>query len=283
MTISIECPNQYRLAETKRIEVHGLPGLGTCTLVLRLDLGIRPPKVDTYLDNLWIRVEWSDNRQRMLGTAMPDESQSIRISPHHSELSLNFRIPLSYGQIEAIESLRAGGDFRLALWLSAQVRQGSDVSGSYGRTEFDVRQQDWIRALQEMEYQKTFLFELPLPKEDKVNEPASGIIRKAQQYLLSGHYDQCVAECRKLLEAYSLGEGDKLLLKAARDRYKGDQPSRESMDIPERMLVLRDAINHATQLAHHHHANDGYSRDQARAILGAAVSVLASFNTRKRL
>jgi hypothetical protein len=277
MTINIESPDRYRLAETKRIEVHGLPGLGTCTLVLRLDLGIVPPKTDTYLENLWIRVEWCDNRQRMLGTAMPDESHSIRISPHHNELNLNFRIPLSFGQIEAIEALRNGGDFRLVVWLSVQVRQGSDTSGSYGRAEFDVRQQDWIRALQEMEYQRTFLYELPLPKNDRPEEPAAGIICKAQQYLLSGHYDQCVGECRKLLEAYSLGEADEQLLKTAREKYKGDRTARESMEIPERLLVLRESLTHATHPAHHHNTSDGYSRDQARAILGASISVLAAF------
>lgn len=274
MTINIESPDRYRLAETKRIEVHGLPGLGTCTLVLRLELSIVPPKTDTYLENLWIRVEWSDNRQRMLGTAVPDQPQPIRISPHHNEMNLDFRVLLSFGQIEAIEALRNGGDFRLAVWLFAQVRQDGDVSSTSGRGEFDVRQQDWIRALQEMDYQRTFLYELSLPKDDKPEEPAAGIIHKAQQYLLSGHYDQCVGECRKLLEAYPLGDADKQLLQTAREKYK---TGRESMDIPERMLVLRDVLTHATHPAHHHITSNGYSRDQARATLGATISVLAAF------
>ena len=280
MSISIQCPNRFILAELKRIEVYGLPGLGTCTAVLRLNFSVRPPEVEAFLEDLWVRVEWGDNHQRMLGTAMPDESQPIRISPHHNELALHFRIPLSFSQIEAIEARRNGGDFKLVLLLSTQVRQGGEVSGSYNRTEFDVRQQDWIRALQQMDYQQTFLFELPLPKDDKANEPAAGIICKAQQYLLGGHYDQCVGECRKLLEAYPMAEADKQLLKAARDKYKGDQPAREAMDIPERLLILRDAVTHVTQLAHHHHTNDGYSRDQARAILGAAVSVLSVYTGR---
>ena len=280
MSMSIQCPNRYTLAELKRVEVNGLPGLGACTLVLRLNFSVHLPKTETSLENLWIRIEWGDNRQRMLGTAMPDQGQTFRISQHHNDLSLNFRIPLSFSQIEAIEALRNGGDFRLALWISTQVRQGSDVSSSTGRTEFDVKQQNWIRALNEMDYQQTFLFELPLSKDVKANEPAAGIIGKAQQYLLGGHYCQCVAECRKLLEAYALGDADKQLLKAARDKYKGDQPTRESINIPERLLVLRDAANHATQLAHHHHSNDGYSRDQARAILGSTISVLSMYARR---
>lgn len=277
MSITIECPNRFILAELRRIEVHGLPGLGACTAVFRLTFSVHPPKVETFLENLWIRGEWGDNRQRMLGTAIPDEGQPVRISPHCNELGLNFRIPLSFSQIEAIEALRNGGDFRLALWLSAHVRQDTKASDTSGRTEFDVKQQDWIRALEQMDYRHTFLFELPLPKDDKVNEPAVGIIHKAQQYLLGGHYDQCVGECRKLLEAYALGDSDKQQLSTTRDKYRGNQETRESMDIPERLLILRDVVTHATQLAHHHHMYDDYSRDQARAILGATISVLSVF------
>lgn len=278
MSIDIECPNRLRLAEAKRIEVHGLPGLGSYTLVIGLQFAIFAPKIDTYFQHLSLRLDWGDNRQRMIGTALPDQSQPIRITQHSNELSLYFRIPLSPYQMEAIESFRNGGDFKLAIWLAGQVVQGEKTSDIQRHGEFTVRQQEWVEALERMEYRRTLLYEMSLPGEDKSGEPAAELIRKAQRHLLHGHYDQCVGECRKLLEAYPLSASDEKLLSIAREKYKGDGEARKSMDIAERLIVLRDALTHATHLAHHYHNGNGYSRDQASAILGVVVSLMSAFS-----
>lgn len=277
MSISIEHPNGRRLAEARRIGVHGLPGVGGYTLVVNLHLSVFPPGSDTYLRDLAVRVDWGDNQQRMIGTGAPDQAQPVRISKYDNEKLLCFRMLLSPSQIEAIEALRNGGDINLSIWISGSVFQDGSTSSIQQQGAFTVRQQEWIEVLERMDYRRTFLYELPLPFDENGTEPTAALLRKAQYHLMRGHYDECVGECRKLLEACPLSEPDQRVLKTGRDKYKGDRTARESMDVPERMLVLRDALAHATHLAHHHSSSDGYSRDQARAIFGVTISLLSGF------
>ncbi len=131
-----------------------------------------------------------------------------------------------------------------------------------------------------MGYHRSFFYELPLPYVKNGQESAATLIKKAQHYLLCGDYDDCVGKCRNLLEACSLTNAAQKKAKRAREKYKGDQGKRESMDASERMLVLREAVINATHLAHHHNSGPGYSRDQARAILGATISILSVFASR---
>ncbi len=277
MSISINYPSGHTLGEVKNIRVTGLPGVGSYTLVIHLQLSIYPPKSETFFNNLSIRIDWGDNRQRMLGSAIPDESQPITI-PQSPDKTICFRMLISKHQLEAIESLRNGGDFPLSIWLTGNVIQSDRMTNIYQHEIFTVKQQEWVEALASMEYRRTFLFELPIPFVENEQEPAGHIIRKAQNHLLRGQYDECVGECRKLLEVYALDDSDKKLLKSAREKYKGTQDARQSMDIPERILILREALVHTTHPAHHHSNDDSYSRDQARAILGSTISMLSNFS-----
>ncbi len=86
MGISIEQPSGHRLAEARRISVHGLPGVGGYTLVINLHLSVTASTTDTYLSNLSIRVDWGDNQQRMIGTGVPDQAQPIRLSQYSNEV-----------------------------------------------------------------------------------------------------------------------------------------------------------------------------------------------------
>ena len=277
MSISIEQPSGHRLAEARRISVHGLPGVGGNTLVIDLHLSLMAPITETGLSNLSIRVDWGDNQQRMIGTGIPDQAQPIRLTQYTNEATISFRLLLSPTQIEAIETLRNGGDLNFSIWLLGNVFQDGNSSNIQQQGTFTVGQQEWVEALNRMQYCRSFLYELTLPYEDDTEEPAFALVQRAQHHLLRGHYDECVGECRKLLEAYPLNDADQKVLKSVREKLMGDRTTRESMDVPERMLALRDALTNATHLAHHHNSRDGFSRDQARAIFGVTISVLASF------
>lgn len=277
MSIGIEQPSGYRLAELKRISLHGLPGIGGYTLVVNLHLTVTAHDTDICLSNLSLRVDWGDNKQRMLGAGIPDQAQPLRITQYDNEKIIGFRLPLTPYQIEGIESLRNGGDVKLSLWLLGNVVQDGASSTIQQQGTYTIPQQEWVEALNRMEYCRSFLYELTLPFDENDEEPLFALVQRAQYHLLRGHYDTCVGECRKLLEAYPLSDEDNKVLKSARDKLKGDRAARESMDIPERMLALRDALTNATHLAHHHNNTDGYSRDQARAILGITISLLTVF------
>jgi len=209
---------------------------------------------------------------------VPDQAQPIRLSQYSNEATIGFRLLLSQNQIEAIEALRNGGDISLSIWFLGNVFRDGNSSNIQQQGAFSVSQQEWVEALNRMEYCRSFLYELLLPYVENEQEPATALIKKAQHHLLRGHYDECVGECRKLLEAYPLTDADRQVLKMAREKHKGDRAARESMDVPERMLALRDALTNATHLAHHHNSSGGYSRDQARAILGATISILSVFS-----
>lgn len=281
MGISIEQPCGHRLAEARRISVHGLPGVGGYTFVINLHFSVTAPTTDTYLTNLSIRVDWGDNQQRMIGTGIPDQAQPVRLSQYSNDATMGFRLLLSPSQIEAIEALRNGGDVSLSIWLLGNVFQDGGSATIQQQGTYKVSQQEWVEALNRMEYCRSFLYEITLPFEDDVDEPAFALVQRAQHHLLRGHYDECVGECRKLLEAYPLTDEDRHVLKMAREKSKGDRAARESMDVPERMMALRDALANATHLAHHHNSSEGYSRDQARAIFGATISVLSVFTEKE--
>ncbi|EAR21577.1 hypothetical protein [Nitrococcus mobilis] len=273
MTISIVTSNCQILADVYQIQVNGLPGLGGYTLIINLHCTVRSLETQTFLRHLVIRVDWGGEEQRRIGFAIPEQAQPIQISSSGQQ-TLEFRLALTPQQLEAIEARRNGGDFRLRIWLTGEVTQGGNIATITESGEHHIRQQDWIEALERMEYRRSLLYEVPLPDQESGAEPAADIIGKAQYHLLRGHYDECVAECRKLFETYPLSKEDEAQLGRAREKFSGGRDGKESMDIPERLILLRDAIKHATHPAHHNHGRDSYSRDQARAILAAAVAMM---------
>ena len=278
MSISIDNSRGHRIAEVKRISVHGLPGVGGYTLAINLHLMVTASVTEVFLNNLSIRIELADGSQRLLGIAIPDQAQPISISQYDNEKIVTFRLLLSPNQIEAIEALRNGSDIDLSISLLGNIVNEVNSKKIQQQSTFKVNQQEWVEALNRMEYSLSFIYELTLPVTENQKDPAVEIIKKAQYHLMRGHYDECVGECRMLLEAYPKTDEDNKALKLARNKLKGTQADRESMDVPERMLVLREALTNATNLAHHHNISDGYSRDQARAIMGCTLSLLSAFS-----
>lgn len=268
MSISLNDPNGYRVAELREIKAHGLPGIGSYTLVLNLHFVVTP-RAEATISKVSLRLEWGDNTQRMIGIAVPD-IPSIRITPYSTDIQINFRLPLSGAQIEDIESRRNGGNFRLTLWFMGDLEQAGISQSKSDRHEFEVRQQDWIEALELMEYRRTMLFELPVPSSDV---PIGELVAKAQAFLYKGDYDQAVTFCRQAIEKTEALVGDRSATNRAVDKYRDD---RKGMDTTERLLFLRESLKNTTHLAVHHSPNhNGYSRDQANAILGTTISLLS--------
>lgn len=268
MSIGLDDPDGHRVADLREVKVHGLPGVGCYTLVLNLHFKVASPRADTTIRNVSIRLEWGGSEQRMIGVAMPD-SPPIRITQYSTDIQIGFRLPITGAQIEDIEKHRNGGNFKLALWFMGEVEQGGKSQNKSDRHEFEVRQQDWIEALERMEYRRTMLFELPVPS---VDAPIGELVAKAQAFLHKGDYDQTVTLCRQAIEKIEALAGDRAAASRAVDKYRDD---RKGMDTAERLLFLREALKNATHLAVHHSPSHwGFSRDQARAILSTTISVL---------
>jgi len=144
MSISIELPNNRRLAEVKRISVGGSPGVGCYTLVINLHLSVMAHETDSDLSNLSIRVRWGDNQNRMIGIGVPNEAQPIRLTKYGGEKTICFYLLLSPTQIEGIEALRKGGDVRLSIWLIGNVSHNGNSSTIYEPETFSVMRQEWL-------------------------------------------------------------------------------------------------------------------------------------------
>lgn len=272
MSISLDAPNDRRVAELRDIQISGLPGIGCYTLVLVLHFTATHPKAEVLIRNVSIRLDWGDNFQRMIASGIPDDSPPVRITQHSTDIQICFRLPLSPSQVGEIESRRNGGDFGLALWFVAESTQNGAFRSIAGRHEFPVRQQVWIEALECMEYRRTMLFELPVPGAES---PIGELVRKAQLFLNKGEYEQTIGLCRQAIEKAEGYLEDRTAASRAVERYREE---RKNMDATERMLFLREALKHATHLAvHHSEGHDGYSRDQANAVLGATISLLSLF------
>ena len=139
MSISIETPSGHRLAEARRVSVHGLLGVGGYTLVINLHLSVMAPTTETWLSNLSIRVDWGDNQQRMIGTGIRDQAQPVRLSQYNNEATMGFRLLLSPTQIEAIEALRNGGNLNFSIWFLGNVFQDSNSSNIQQQGDFHRR------------------------------------------------------------------------------------------------------------------------------------------------
>ncbi|MCU7926724.1 MAG: hypothetical protein KZQ97_09810 [Candidatus Thiodiazotropha sp. (ex Dulcina madagascariensis)] len=267
MSLTIKDAQGYIFAECKELVIHGLPGLGSYTCCLNLDFNVNTRTTEIFLRHVNLRVDWDDNAQRMIGIALPEGSQPIRISISNQQ-HMYFRFLLSHSQLESIESLRAGGNFNLRLYLSGEVSQGTQSGPFSEYAVFPVRQADWINALKNMGFQKTIIYEIPLPDFSENSRAAQKHFERAQALLYQGHFDDSVGECRKIFELLEIDKAGNIL-GSARNKYHDD---RENLSIQDRMALLKDIIKLFTHKPHHANQTEEYSRDQAKLILGSTIA-----------
>lgn len=269
----------YIIAELKQTKVIGLPGIGCYTLVINLDFSVNSHSVTHYLKSTHLRVEWSDNSQSIIGNCPCEQRQPMQI-PCASSFTLGFRLPLSRDQMEAIEARRKGADFALDFWLFSELAVATGVGNPVAdKGDIRITQSQWVNCLESMGYQKSLLLEFSLPSELESSSALHSLVTKARAHFLNGRYNECVSECRKILESTPLSNADSNALGTARKKFsemnRNAQDNRESMSSKERLLVLRDAINHSANYPHHHREEGTeYSRHEARIIFYSVLSVL---------
>lgn len=275
MVLSINDPEGYRLAEVRQIRPNGLRGAGTYLLVLTVEMSVGPVRAATELHNLVLRVEIENDKGReVIGWGEVEDHGVVRLTQHTTHRQLSFLIQLSPHQLEAIESRRNGGDLKLSVWMFGEARQGAKMNGFAERSEYVLTQQEWLGALEKMGARRTLLFELALPSgDDSARTVLAEILTKAHSHLLKGHYDEVVGFCRQAVEYIEKRNDDKALVENAREKYRSN---RESMDVAERLLFLREVLKNVTHLGSHYCDKPGFSRQQAHAVLGMTVALLSA-------
>ncbi|MEX2576471.1 MAG: hypothetical protein WD382_07480 [Halofilum sp. (in: g-proteobacteria)] len=192
-------------------------------------------------------------------------------------MQMAFRVPITSKQIEHIERFRASRDLELELWFFAEVEAASGRRDARDAVNFKVPQSEWIRVLEECQFKRTLLYEFEAPDPNASgDEDINALVDAAQADLHAGRYDECVAKCRQLIEIAQGTSSTHQRVQSAGDRFC-DASSRRNMDRRERILFLWAAMRHVTHMSHHGRPA-GFSRDEAKAVLGTVVSLLPTFN-----
>lgn len=283
MSLSITDHDGYNLTELNHISLHGLPGIGCFTLVTSLHFHVTTHRRESALELSQLRIEWGDNTQSLLGIGHLDQAQPIMI-PSTGSFTVSFRLCLSTAQLEALEQRRRGEDFELALWFYSTLVSGEQRKALADRHTVRVTQSEWVKVLNSMQYQTTLLQEFGFPLHLQDRTDIAGLVMKARSHFLHGRYNECVADCRKLLESCPLPSEANAAFGRARKLFSvtnlKEAESRESMTTQERMLALRDAIKHAANYPHHHRPEGiEYDRNEARIILFSTLALLPGWNT----
>lgn len=130
------------------------------------------------------------------------------------------------------------------------------------------------RLLQQMQYQRTMLLEVPVP--DAQQEPelaqAAAILGRAQQAMARGDYRDAVGLCREVLEEMSKAPGDPATPPLP-ELFSGQR----QMSKAERLRVLRHALKVFTHPAHHRDSVSvgmDWSRIDAASTISIAAALL---------
>ena len=135
---------------------------------------------------------------------------------------------------------------------------------------YQIPQSDWIKLLDQMNYARTLLFEIPWPKgAEEGFADAVSHFESARAAFLSGSYKEAVIGMRDSLES----------IRASIERFKHpnlkrllDQGPVKDMQLQERFFLVWHSVWHLTHLAAH---SGDYSREEARYILGMGALALS--------
>lgn len=202
-------------------------------------------------------------------TAISSSTQVVRCNNFASTSEqIHFECVLTKGQVNAIEDYRLEGDLKLNVGLRALVTSDDGLYSSFDMADVVIPRQHWLNALRSAGFRQTLLFEVPLPS---VSEELTGIMSKAQEFIETGHYQDTVMQCRRIIECVENLRNDKQRSAAANKKAHG--ADRQDMSAIDRLMSLREQLKNICQLGAH--GNDQFSRSQARAVLGMTMVLLA--------
>lgn len=233
----------------------------------------------------------------VIGTASPKEEDFL--APMHPQtrnavaVRRSFELDIDLHTLDRIEQKRSEQDvsFELEVLGTATVFVLRDANFQHASSfpeplgieplffqphiaKADVRHQvpqsEWIKLLDQMNYARVLLYEIPWPKsdDDKLNEAISHF-ESARKSFLFGFYTEAVGELRQSLDkacsAISCNNFDWVKVKNA--------DARKEMQLQERFLFVWNSVRHLTHRAAHH--EEDYSREEAHYILGMGALALS--------
>lgn len=212
---------------------------------------------------------------RFIGRAYPERPMTFQPRSGFSDsATFCFEFMVTDQTINALEQSRQGGPIVFQVEGRSETRDSHNEHWAAQDTDLlIVSQSDWISALQQMQYGKHMLFEVPLdlnPESEQAN--AIQAVENAKKHLYNGHYDDAVASCRKAMEYVLKGRELNRTRKAAHE-------TPTTMSKEDRLTSFYDAIQRIAHIAAHLEEGSKavpFSRKEAIMILGATASALAT-------
>lgn len=212
--------------------------------------------------------------EKLLGWATPETLSTYKPYKKHDVTgTFCFELFVTSQTIEAIEKIRQGGGLKFKLEIKGECRDKDNYSMQCQQDVLlDINQKAWIDLLKQIKYSEHLLFEMPVslnPTEQETEVFTA--VRKANEQLQYGHYDEVVLNCRKALEAILKDTEQKALRKKYADHKK-------EMSKQERLSNVYGALYHLSHLSAHiveedNHAH--FSREEARMILGTTYAAIS--------
>jgi hypothetical protein len=211
-----------------------------------------------------------------LGTAFPILPVEIRQQNYPSRFNIELMVTLLPSQLAALEALRDGGDLNMQVTVSGISGQGDEQNQAPERQELQVQiaKSTWVAALRGANAVDILLLEIPMPVlgATKQQRAIAEHIRRAQSHFVGGHYTECVAECRKVVEQLEHHGAPSVW------PLLHNKDSREAMSKDDRERAILATAKHYAHLSAHSEAMGGtldYSRSDAKFLL-AILAVIAA-------
>lgn len=284
---TIEFANR-QVAELRVTGLRGVRGIGFSRLqfILEVDLAASP-KSSVMLAHLVADVAAGAGvgGQQMLGKATPQSSWFVSTLEHPYKVPVWLELDLSGEQLEALERVRAGGPLTFQFHVSLQLRQDAEVVTGSQVLRLDVDITQWATVLKGLGYLDLLVVavELPIDAPDTYRNAITEL-REAHKDLLAGRYDTTVMRCRRAMESVGMLVSDQPGPGRIRGAFAESKSSREGMTKFERAELVRGAIAHYCNLAHHMDgdgAPECFSRQDALFILSAAAGVIWEAGARR--
>lgn len=120
-------------------------------------------------------------------------------------VGITWTVPITYEALDAIERHRAGRDLELELSIHALLigaDHGQEWPAVGTQTSISVPVGEWIKQLEQVSATAGLFVVVQAPQHagDGRRTAAIEFLRTARRLLANGHYDQAVAEARKVLD-----------------------------------------------------------------------------------
>lgn len=168
---------------------------------------------------------------------------------------LSLAVDLDLRRLLALDARRRAHDslpVTLTVWGLANGPQG--VQDFFGSHAAKISQEQWLAVLRDTQYAETVLIEVVAPKEvgdGRLEAAVSSLARAQARLRRTGEDTTAAGDCRLAIDKLKKQFAPPKLPRLSREVQRGLLRSLGSLTLDERLLLLKYALRHVTNLPHH--------------------------------